>query len=278
MNDGNKIRRLRRKKVIEKPKIATIESVTKETPTVTTLRFKHNRDTKPGQFYMVWIPGVDEIPMSVSYVGNLKGITVRAVGGATKALTSLKKGDKIGIRGPYGNGYLLSENAKRKKVLFVCGGTGAASLAPLVEQMGKNGKKNATVVIGAKTKEDLLFTKRLEKSARVIACTDDGTCGVKGFATCAVEELLSKEKFDEMVTCGPETMMVKIFQLAEERGIPIQASLERYMKCGIGICGQCCMDGFTVCKDGPVFSSKQLRKIKDFGKFKRDASGKKVKI
>ncbi len=293
------------KKILEKPQIVTIESAVKETPTVVTLRFKCNGKTKPGQFYMVWIPGIDEIPMSVSYVGKLKGITVRAVGEATKALTSLKAGDKIGIRGPYGNGYLLYEHTraecgncslgnvggelkshsartksaeyhtKNKKLLFVCGGAGTASVAPLVEQM--KSKKRATVVIGAKTKDELFFMERLEKAARVIACTDDGTCGIKGFATCAVEELLDKEKFDEIITCGPEAMMVAIFKMAEKQKIPIQASMERYMKCGIGICGQCCMDGYTVCKDGPVFTSTQLRKIKDFGKFKRDASGKRVK-
>ncbi|MDD5511591.1 MAG: dihydroorotate dehydrogenase electron transfer subunit, partial [Dehalococcoidales bacterium] len=232
-------------------------------------RFNYDRETKPGQFYMVWIPGIDEIPMSVSYIGKLKGITVRAVGGATKSLTSLKVGDKIGIRGPYGNGY----KTPKGKILFVCGGTGAASLAPLVENVGK---KRATVVIGAKTKDEVLLKKRLEKSAKVIISTDDGSCGIKGFATCAVEELLSKEKFDQIITCGPEIMMVKIFQLAEAHKIPIQASLERYMKCGIGICGQCCMDGYTVCKDGPIFTGKQLLQIKDFGKPHRDASGKRM--
>lgn len=258
------------KKFLDKPRITTIEGIVNETPTVTTLRFKYDRKTKPGQFYMVWIPGIDEIPMSASFTGKLKGITVRAIGEATKALTSLKIGDKIGIRGPYGNGYKVPEG----KTLFVSGGTGTASIAPLVEKIGKN----ATVIVGARTKDELLFIKRMKKAARVIVCTDDGSCGAKGFASDIAGDVLREKKFDEIVTCGPEAMVFKVFQLMQAHKIPIQASLERYMKCGIGICGSCCLDGYRVCEDGPVFTGAELCRINEFGHFKRDPCGRKVKV
>jgi dihydroorotate dehydrogenase electron transfer subunit len=110
----------------------------------------------------------------------------------------------------------------------------------------------------------------------VIITTDDGSLGIRGFTTDALKGLLKEESFDCVYTCGPEMMMKKVFGLCKEFGVECQASLERYMKCGIGVCGQCCIDGLRVCKDGPVFSSEQLRKLDEFGVFERNKSGCKV--
>ncbi len=254
------------------PKIVEIVETKKETKDIKTFRFTYDKNVKPGQFFMVWIPGIDEIPMSVSYTGNLKGITVEKIGEATKALFKMKKRDKIGIRGPYGNSF----KTPKGKTLFVAGGTGIIPVASLVEKMKK---KNAVVVFGVKTKKELFFIKRIKKScSKLLVSTDDGTSGYHGFASELVEEALRKEKFNSIITCGPEKMMKKILDLGLEYKIPVQASLERFMKCGIGICDSCAINGYHVCKDGPVFDGKILGKMKDFGRFKRDASGRRVKI
>ena len=87
------------------------------------------------------------------------------------------------------------------------------------------------------------------------------------------------ERFDMIYTCGPEIMMYKMFKLAEENQVPIQASLERMMRCSIGICGSCQIGKFRVCKEGPVFSSQMLRSLgEEFGKIRLDSTGKKIKI
>lgn len=252
------------------PKIVKIDEIKKEAENIKTFRFKYDKKVKSGQFFMVWVPGIDEIPMSASYTDSLKGITVERVGEATKALFRMKKGDKIGIRGPYGNGF----KTPKGKVLFVAGGTGIIPVASLIEKIKK---KNTVVLFGVKTKKELFFTNRIKKSKLLIS-TDDGSFGYHGFASELVEEALRKEKFNSIITCGPEKMMKKILDLGIKHKIPVQASLERFMKCGIGICDSCAINGYHICKDGPVFDDKKLRKMKDFGKFKRDASGRRVKI
>ncbi len=256
------------------PKVVKIIETKKETLDIKTTKFEYSEDINPGQFFMVWIPNVDEIPMSASYIGNkIKGITFKRVGDATSALFKLKTGDKIGIRGPYGNGFKI----QGKNILFVAGGTGIAMIAPSVESAIKKGIKT-TVLIGVKNKDELFFENRIKKyGAKLLISTDDGSKGYEGFVSDLAEEIISNNKFDQILTCGPELMMKKLFDISQN--IYFQASLERYIKCGFGICGQCCVGkGLRVCKEGPVFDGKTLKKIEDFGIFKRDASGKKVKF
>ncbi len=250
-----------------------IESKT-EAKNIKTILFEHQEKIVPGQFFMIWIPDVDEIPMSVSYIDKkIRGITFRKIGDATDALFELKKGDKIGVRGPYGNGFKIDG----KNILFVGGGTGIGMLAPAVEE-ADNKNISSTVIIGVKNKNELFFENRFRKSgAQVYVSTDDGSRGYKGFASDLAKQILSKNKFSSILTCGPEIMMKKL--LAIGKNIQFQASLERYMKCGIGICGQCCIgEGLRVCKDGPIFDGKTLKNAEDFGVYKRDASGRKIKF
>lgn len=251
------------------PKITKIKKIKKENSNVKTLFFNIPKETDPGQFFMIWVPNIDEIPMSISYIENVtKGITFKRVGDSTNELFKLKVGDKIGIRGPYGNGFKI----KGKKILFVGGGTGIATIAPTVEN-AVNKNIFTTVVLGVKNKKELFFEDRLKNcEVDIKISTDDGSKGQKGFATDIAKEFIEKENFDSIITCGPEIMMKKLFDISKD--IPFQASLERYMKCGIGICGQCCIGkGLRVCKEGPVFDRKTLKNIEDFGVFKRDASG-----
>lgn len=255
---------------MEIPEVLKIKSVVKENYKTKTFLFNKKLEAEPGQFMMVWIPRSDEKPFVVSFT-NPFGITVCKAGLFSSKLIGMKKGDKLGIRGPYGHGFKL----KGKKICLVGGGYGIIPLAFLAET-AKRKKINVTSIIGVKTKNDLFFLNRLRKSSKVMITTDDGSFGRKGFATDALEDVLKKEKFDCVYTCGPEMMMKKVFDICEENGIECQASLERYMKCGFGICGSCCLDDVLVCKDGPVFNSEKLRKLTEFGNFGRDKSGSKV--
>jgi len=256
------------------PEITKIIETKTENKNVKTIKFRHKKKIIPGQFYMIWIPNVDEIPMSVSYIDkNIKGITFKKIGEATESLFNLKEEDKIGIRGPYGNGFKI----EGKKILFVGGGTGIAAIAPAIK-IASEKNISTTTIIGSKCKDELFFEKRLKKySKNCVLCTDDGSCGKKGFTTDVLKDLLEKEIFSQIITCGPEIMMKKIIDIS--KNIPVQASLERYMKCGFGLCGQCTIgEGLRVCKEGPVFEGKTLKKVKDFGKYKKDSSGKKIPI
>jgi len=256
------------------PKITKILEVTNEAKNVKTITFRYPKEVKPGQFFMIWIPGVDEIPMSISHMDkDIKAVTFKKIGDATSALYQLKKGEHIGVRGPNGNGFKIH----KKHILFVGGGTGVAALAPAVEQAIKN-RSTATVIIGAKTADELFFEDKLKKyGATVLVSTDDGSKGFKGFATDLARDVLNHEHIDSVITCGPEPMMKTL--LTYSKTISYQASLERYMKCAIGVCGQCSIgEGLRVCKDGPVFDGKTLKNIHDFGVYKRDSAGRKVRF
>lgn len=250
----------------------TIDSRTEEADGVVTLRFDWDAPASPGQFIMVWIPGVDEIPMSLSYLGDHKGITVKNVGEATKALTSLQVGDRIIVRGPYGRGY----RAPKGKVLVVGGGTGMASLLPAMERIPA---ADVHTAIGARNEKELLFEERSRKtSSDVRVSTDDGSKGFHGNAVQLAKEMMSSTKYDMVLGCGPEKMMFFLHKLCLENGIPCQMSLERYMKCGGGLCGSCAIDGKRVCREGPVFTGEELKEMKEFGKQRRDECGGRLRL
>ena len=233
-------------------------------------------DAKPGQFVMVWIPGIDEKPFTITEKAKHLAITVKKKGKATQAMHNMKKGDILGIRGPYGDGTF--DLTKKKRIILVGGGCGTLGLKLLLEEATKKGIK-VDAIIGADTKKNLLFTGKFNKlGARVTITTDDGSAGKKGFVTTALEEKLKTQKYDAIYTCGPEIMMYHILQLGLKYGVEVQASLERWMKCGFGICGGCALDpsGLRVCKDGPVFSTDILKDIEGFGATTRDKSGAKV--
>ena len=268
---------------VNRPRITKILEISRDNPTVKTFTFldKLCSEATPGQFIMVWIPGVDEVPMSLSAIGpdGRSSITVAKVGEATEVLHKRKTGDILGIRGPYGNSFLpVSGNT-----MVVGGGTGLAPLAPLIEELAELHARVA-LIAGAKAQDEILFLDRTTTAlsridGRVVAVTEDGSHGIKGLATDVAEQLLEKERFDMLYTCGPEEMMYKLFLLAERYETPIQASLERLMRCAIGICGSCVIGKFRVCRDGPVFSLKQLREVKEeFGRFGRGNTGKRVHI
>ncbi|MFW9770556.1 MAG: dihydroorotate dehydrogenase electron transfer subunit [Candidatus Heimdallarchaeota archaeon] len=244
---------------------------------------------QPGQFVMIWVPGVDEVPMSLSGSdenGNL-AITVKNVGECSSAIHNLKKGDFIGVRGPLGNSFQLPK--ERSTISFLIGGGfGIAPLKYLASELSK--KKFKTIIIeGAKIGEEIIFIddfNTLDNDySEIFYCTDDGSYGLEGMASETFKNLIKKRLKSDLAnlkvyTCGPELMLFEIFQICEKYNIELEASLERIMRCGCGLCGLCAIDplGLLVCKDGPIFNSKILREMDDFGKYKRDFTGKKINI
>lgn len=241
-----------------------IVNIRTESPSVKTFTFTDRlcSKAKPGQFLMLWIPGIDEIPLSIFEAADgLVSVSVKAVGDATRHLHAMEAGATIGIRGPFGNSFTES----RGKVLLVSGGTGTAPLVFLARQLAAKTER-LSFVEGAKTKNELLFVRELCgicKEKNLITTTDDGTAGLQCLVTEPLADLLDKEHFDMIYTCGPEIMVKKIFELTEARKRPLEASLERLMRCGIGLCGSCVIGKYRVCRDGPVFTAAQLREVMD---------------
>ncbi len=254
--------------------VVPVLQVIPETPTTVTLTFRYPPPAEPGQFVMVWLPGQDELPMSLSQTeGPVKGVTIKAMGETTRNALALSPGARIGIRGPYGRPFDLSP----RRVLVVGGGSGTAVLAPAVEAARRRGSA-VTVALGATRAEELLFHRRLAsgEGAVVHVATDDGSAGEHGFVTILADRLLDAGPYDALWTCGPERMMEKLLLSARQRAVPFFASVERQMKCSLGLCDACAFGPFHVCTDGPVFSDGQLKEVPDFGRFKRDASGSRV--
>lgn len=253
--------------------IVPLLEIVRENHHTMTYRFRADLGGAPGQFVMVWIPRHDELPMALSYLGPVKGITVHAYGEATKALAEFRPGDRIGVRGPYGNTFQLDG----QKVLAVAGGTGMASIIAAIEAFAQQGAE-VTTAVGARTAEELLFVDRASASGEVHVSTDDGSRGFHGFVPALAQRLFEKHTFDQVLTCGPERMMKLVVDEAHKRETKVQASLERYMKCGIGICDACAFDDRLVCVDGPVFTGAQLASSRDFGAFRRTKDGRRIAL
>jgi len=260
---------------VMRPLNCEVVETVRHTPHISTLFLEPTPEgiPHPGQFVMAWVRGIDEVPMAVSHFeqGRL-GITVQQVGTATRALCDMHRGDGLGIRGYYGNGFTLA----RRNALLIAGGLGIAPLAYLYTRLVENGC-NPTVCVGARRREELILLEELDGCEPVVA-TDDGSCGISGTVVDAVRNV-ELEQFERIYCCGPERMMAKVHSLCKRAGVlsRVEFSLHRYFKCGIGVCGACCIDplGLSVCKDGPVFSGEVLDGS-EFGHYKRDGAGRKV--
>ena len=258
------------------PHICIIDKIVDETPTVRTLYFKDSilANVLPGQFAMVWIPGVNELPMSVmvSSTQDQAALTVRKRGESSTALYNLSEGQQIGVRGPYGNSFEIKDG----KILLIGGGTGLVPLMRLIKFSKPS--NHITVLMGSQTKDEVFFEETAakligEKPHEIIPVTEDGSYGEKGYVTDVLEKLLEENTYDAIYTCGPELMMYKTVQMANKKGIFVQASLVRMMKCGVGICGSCCVNDDLACRDGTVFDGNHLSQKPEFGHFHRSKSG-----
>jgi dihydroorotate dehydrogenase electron transfer subunit len=263
-------------------KIAKVKKIVNEARKIKSLYIETNITSPPipGQFLMIWYPKAEEIPISISdFENGIVRLTIANVGLTTSLLNEIKIDEKIFYRGPYGNGFDLKSNSF---YVAIGGGYGVAPLIYAIKKILEY-KSKAIYIIGAETKSDLLFIKEIEdlKVPYYIA-TEDGSIGYKGIVTDLFKNLIDnilKNKKYTILTCGPEKMMAKVIEIALSKGINIQACIERYMKCGFGICGSCVLEplGLRVCLDGPVFNGKILEKT-FFGKETRNQSGSRVKI
>lgn len=233
----------------------------------------------PGQFNMLYVFGVGEVPISIS--GNPTGgkslvHTVRAVGTVTKMMGALKRHDVLGVRGPYGSHWPLQE-AIGNDVVIVAGGLGLAPLRPAIYQLLAQRKHYGRVLLlyGARTPADLLYQHELERwgaraDIQVQVTVDRGSDPWRGNVG-VVTRFIPTATFDPLDTvalvCGPEIMMRFTLLELQKRGLAagqIFLSLERNMKCALGFCGHCQFVPFFECKDGPVFSYAQVQQW--FGK------------
>lgn len=257
------------------PRMARVKAILQENEIVKTFVLDITVGAGPGQFVNVWIPRVDEKPFSVAYDdGHELHLAIAAVGPFSKKMHDLKVGDKVGIRGPFGKKFKI-EDGKHYAVLG--GGYGAAPLYFFAKTAQGN---KIDFIVGARSKNYLLYTDRISqlKNVTLHIATDDGSVGSKGYNTEVLKKVLADEKIDCICTVGPEVMMYKAAMMAKEAGIDAQISMERYMKCGFGVCGNCCVDGSGVptCVSGPVMSLEEVLKTEDFGKYHRNNLGKKI--
>jgi len=279
-------------------KIAKIEDETKDIKTFT---FKHKLDAKPGQFIMITDFEGGEKPLSVSDCSEDEfSITVKKIGEFTSRLFQKREGDFMSIRGAFGSSFFISDG----KVLLVGGGYGSIPLYLLAKYLSEAGA-DISVINGARTKDELVFCDKFrELGIKLIITTDDGSYGEKGSSVDVARKILSNqlvhkpqlgnndhfqagawkrendeknEKFDFVYAAGPEMMMKALQGVIGD--IQYEFIFERYMKCAIGICGNCTMDplGIRLCVEGPVLPKKTVEQLTEFGKYHRDATGKRIR-
>ncbi len=254
------------------PHAFIIDRIQDEAKDIKTFVFKGTLNSKPGQFCMLWLPGHDEKPFSIArdYDGEI-WLTICKVGKATEFLFTMKSGDRVGLRGAYGHGF---STVSHKKIVLVGGGYGTAPLH-FTGKCHQDAGSEVTMIIGARTKDFLIWDKKSEASGfRTLIATNDGSAGIEGFTTHILEKLLSEEKIDLVQTCGPEKMMKAIAEMCIAQHVACEVSVERYMKCGFGVCGQCVVEtGEKMCQTGPVVSAEKAMTFRDFGVFHRGAEG-----
>jgi NAD(P)H-flavin reductase len=257
------------------PQFVKISKMVWETEHVYTIYLTPNEEMdgkfgfRPGQFNMLYAFGIGEAAISISsspYKPRKIIHTIHKIGSVTSALSKLKKGSYVGIRGPFGSSWPLVES-KGKDVCILAGGIGLAPLRPVVYSLIKNKKnyRNITILYGARTPQDILYRVELEQwskldGVQVEVTVDRGDQSWKGNIGFAAN-LLSYVKLDNKNTitmvCGPEIMMKYSIEELIGKGTPeenIFLSLERNMKCAVGFCGHCQYGPQFICKDGPVFN------------------------
>ena len=228
----------------------------------------------PGQFNMLYVFGAGESPISISGDPSLNGRlvhTVRAVGTVTDRLERLRKGDAVGVRGPFGSSWPV-DKARGHDVVIVAGGIGLAPLRPAILHILDNRHDYGRVVVlyGTRTPTDILFQKQLEKWRSRLDTFVDVTvdradarwAGKVGVVPALIEKSTFSPEDTVAMVCGPEIMMHFTIQAFKNAGVEdgsIFVSLERSMKCAVGFCGHCQFGGRFVCKDGPVFAHADIR-------------------
>ncbi len=216
--------------------------------------------SKPGQFFellpMGNYKGLLRKPISIYNIENdTIGFMIKKIGYGTKYLSQLKVGDFIDFLGPLGNSFNIPMN---QKVMLISGGIGYAPLFYLSKEL-KNKHNSVIWIHGGRSEKDIF-------DSNIMNYTNDGSYGKKGFVTSNLEKILEVEKIEKVFTCGPQIMMKEISKITQKKEINTEVSLESYMACGIGVCKGCSVlikknnenVYKTVCKDGPIFNSKEV--------------------
>jgi len=239
----------------------------------------------PGQFAMIWYksgistPGSppddssNNIPFSITYRsddGTGFGVAIKDLGPTSRAMVRMPVGSRVGVMGPFGKGFQIKGSAP----LLVCGGVGSAPLLPVARAfMARNSK--VVVIMGGKALGEHVLLEAFEalqdtsELLRLHVCSDDGCLGDMGFVT----HFMDRYETDGIYSCGPEPMLAGILDHALEKDIPAQFSMERYMKCGMGLCGSCVIDGTVTCREGPVFDRPTVEGMKEFASISRGPDG-----
>ena len=219
------------------------------------------KSIQPGQFVMMESGQYLFRPFSVYEIkGDNIGFLYKVIGGGTNYLSKLNIGGSVLINGPLGKGFEFPQD-KSKQILIVAGGIGIATF-PIVARKAFEAGYKVKTLYGARTINDLVCSKELEKYGPVEAITDDGSSGKKGFVTELLKNELDKNKDQEILVCGPTPMLKSIIKVCNDYGIAAQVSFEEYMACGFGICMSCVVmvDGkyIRTCVEGPVMSSNKV--------------------
>ena len=251
---------------------ALVKEVFSETPDTLTFTLDLNdgrgpADFKPGQFNMLYIYGVGEVPISIASWRGEASVkhTIRSVGTVTTMISRLKAGDVIGLRGPYGTSWPL-DDAQGKELIIVAGGLGLASMRPVIMEALSHTRRfrGVKILYGARTPSDLLYkhehhgwsTREGSEFLVSVDRAEEGWRGNVGVVTTLFKEVDVLAEEATAFVCGPEVMMKFTMQELLRRRVPkdnIVVSLERNMSCGVGTCGHCQMGPVFICKDGPVF-------------------------
>jgi NAD(P)H-flavin reductase len=254
---------------------ARIDDVTPESPGVTTYHMRfvdralHNRYRfRPGQFNMLYLPGVGEIAISLSAGSGQRGTwdhTVRDAGNVTRTLAHLGRGGSLGMRGPYGSSWPM-DDALGADVILVTGGIGLSPVRPVIYEILADRRRygQTTLLYGARTPDSLLYVREYadwtDEGMNVYTTVDRSGAGWQGnvgVVSLLLDRLRALHPSDTVLfCCGPEVMMRYCVRSALARGLgkeQIWVSLERNMQCAVGLCGHCQLGPTFVCKDGPVF-------------------------
>lgn len=260
------------------PLPAVVTGVVRETEDVVTLRVRPSvaQTPSPGQFNMVSLPGIGDVPISVSGVEGGEVLhTIRSVGAATQALTALTSGESVFLRGPFGSSWPLLA-ARGRPVVVIAGGIGLAPLRGALRAMlaDEEGYPDVRLYLGARRPADLLFQDELgewrhRSRMRVSVTVDHAAPGWTGNIGVVTRVLRRKDLPGDALyfVCGPEIMMHFVLETLRDAGIgsdQIYLSMERNMKCAAGFCGRCQYGPYFICKDGPIFRHADLQIV--FGK------------
>ncbi|MCR4318462.1 MAG: FAD/NAD(P)-binding protein [Planctomycetes bacterium] len=258
------------------PETARVTSVRKETVDTFTMDLDRGFRFEPGQFNMLYAFGAGEVPISISgdpADSSRLVHTIRSVGAVTKRLEALRPGDMLGVRGPYGEGWPMAK-ARGHDIVIVAGGIGLAPLRPVIYHALRHRDDYGNVVLlyGARSPEDMIFESELHRwrgrfDMGVKVIVDRAPSSWRTHVG-VVTTLIPKVYFDPIDTiamvCGPEVMMRFVVREFQNRGLTedkIYVSMERNMKCAVGLCGHCQFGPEFICADGPVFRYDRVRDI-----------------